>query len=89
MFVGSDEFMCMEELKQKGWQLILIKKVKFNCDANSKLPNFQKSLIDYDHRVQDIIKLQDHVIEMQQEIISSASFRGGLLSVSEKKCYFV
>ena len=51
-----------------------------SCDADSA----KKSLNEYDANVQDIIKLQEHVIATQHEIISRGSFLGGLLSLSEK-----
>ncbi|CAB4000436.1 Hypothetical predicted protein [Paramuricea clavata] len=51
-----------------------------SCDADSA----KKSLNEYDANVQDIIKLQEHVIATQHKIISSGSFLGGLLSLSEK-----
>ena len=40
----------------------------------------------YDQSVQDVIAEQEKVIKLQEEIISTGSFLGGLLTVSERTC---
>ncbi|CAB3983671.1 Hypothetical predicted protein [Paramuricea clavata] len=75
---SSDDFMCMHELVVQTANLEDVmespgktsdEKSK-SCDADSA----KKSLNEYDANVQDIIKLQEHVIATQHEIISSGSF---------------
>ena len=85
-FLGSDEFMCLQELVFETANLedeieSCRKKAKEESES-TKIKN--RALVEYDNSVQDIIKLQDNVIAMQHEIISSGSFLGGLLSLSEK-----
>ncbi|CAB4034181.1 Hypothetical predicted protein [Paramuricea clavata] len=85
---SSDDFMCMHELVVQTANLedvmespgITSDEKSKTCDADSA----KKSLNEYDANVQDIIKLQEHVIATQHKIISSGSFLGGLLSLSEK-----
>ena len=40
----------------------------------------------YDQSVQQIIAEQEEVIKLQEEIISTGSFLGGLLTLSERTC---
>ena len=40
----------------------------------------------YDQSVQQIIAEQEEVIKLQEEIISTGSFLGGLLTISERTC---
>ena len=52
--------------------------------SSKKLSELQKSFIDYDNHVKELMNMQDEVISLQKDIISTGRLLGGLLSLSER-----
>ena len=77
--------MSLEELLSETRELEDSVPTPATTDSSSeKLSELRKSFIDYDDQVKELINMQDKVISLQQDIVSTGRLLGGLLSLSER-----
>ena len=77
--------MSLEELLSETRELEDSVPTPATTDSSSeKLCELRKSFIDYDDQVKELINMQDKVISLQQDIVSTGRLLGGLLSLSER-----
>ena len=84
-FIDNEEFMSLEELLSETRELEDSVPTPATTDSSSeKLSELRKSFIDYDDQGKELINMQDKVISLQQDIVSTGRLLGGLLSLSER-----
>ena len=80
----------MQELIQVTEKITAIREnVTTTCTVEniaSPKQNLKAYVAEYDQFVKQIIAEQEKVIKLQKEIISTGSFLGGLLTISERSC---